>query len=82
MAVLKIDTDKQLTSAVLGDSDTDNKSESLQLQSVNPMGQEFSGSVTAGIISAVNRTMSIDNRTCNLLQTDAAINSGNFGAAR
>ena len=47
----------------------------------NPMGQEFSGSVTAGIISAVNRTMNIDNRTYNLLQTDAAINSGNSGGA-
>ena len=45
------------------------------------MGQEFSGSVTAGIISAVNRTMTIDNRTYNLLQTDAAINSGNSGGA-
>ena len=45
------------------------------------MGQEFSGSVTAGIISAVNRTMNIDNRTYNLLQTDAAINSGNSGGA-
>ena len=47
----------------------------------NPMGQEFSGSVTSGIISAVNRTMNIDNRTYNLLQTDAAINSGNSGGA-
>ena len=45
------------------------------------MGQEFSGSVTSGIISAVNRTMNIDNRTYNLLQTDAAINSGNSGGA-
>ncbi len=45
------------------------------------MGQEFSGSVTSGIISAVNRTMNIDNRSHNLLQTDAAINSGNSGGA-
>ena len=80
LAVLKIDTDKQLTSAVLGDS-TQTQVGELAVAIGNPMGQEFSGSVTAGIISAVNRTMSIDNRTYNLLQTDAAINSGNSGGA-
>ena len=47
----------------------------------NPMGLEFFGSVTQGIVSAVNRTISIDNRTMNLIQTDAAINSGNSGGA-
>ncbi len=80
LAVLKIDTDKQLTSAVLGDS-TQTQVGELAVAIGNPMGQEFSGSVTAGIISAVNRTMNIDNRTYNLLQTDAAINSGNSGGA-
>ena len=66
LAVLKIDPgSKKLTAVAIG----------------NPMGQEFSGSVTSGIISAVNRTMNIDNRTYNLLQTDAAINSGNSGGA-
>ena len=37
--------------------------------------------VTQGIISAVNRTVQIDNKTMTLLQTDAAINSGNSGGA-
>lgn len=80
LAVLKIDTDKTLTAAVLGDSTSVQVGE-LVVAIGNPMGQEFSGSVTAGIISAVNRTMTIENRTYNLLQTDAAINSGNSGGA-
>lgn len=80
LAVLKIDTDKTLAAAVLGDSTSVQVGE-LAVAIGNPMGQEFSGSVTAGIISAVNRTMTIENRTYNLLQTDAAINSGNSGGA-
>ena len=80
LAVLKIDTDKQLTAATLGDSTTVQVGETA-VAIGNPMGMEFSGSVTAGIISAVNRTMTIDDRTYNLLQTDAAINSGNSGGA-
>ncbi|MGM9936763.1 MAG: S1C family serine protease [Candidatus Ornithomonoglobus sp.] len=82
LAVLKIepsDEDK-LTAATLGDSTTVQVGE-LAVAIGNPMGMEFSGSVTAGIISAVNRTMTIDNRTYNLLQTDAAINAGNSGGA-
>lgn len=80
LAVLKIETDLPLSAATLGDS-TQTQVGELAVAIGNPLGQEFSGSVTAGIISAVNRTMSIDNRTYNLLQTDAAINSGNSGGA-
>lgn len=81
LAVLKIDASKtQLTAATLGDSTSVQVGETA-VAIGNPMGQEFSGSVTAGIISAVNRTMTIENRTYNLLQTDAAINSGNSGGA-
>ncbi len=80
LAVLKIDTKSELTAATLGDS-TQTQVGELAVAIGNPMGQEFSGSVTAGIISAVNRTMTIDNRTYNLLQTDAAINAGNSGGA-
>lgn len=81
LAVLKIDPGStKLTSAVLGDSTTVQVGEKA-VAIGNPMGQEFSGSVTQGIISAVNRTMNIENRTYNLLQTDAAINSGNSGGA-
>ena len=80
LAVLKVDTDATLHPATLGDSTTVEVGETA-VAIGNPMGMEFSGSVTAGIISAVNRTMTIDDRTYNLLQTDAAINSGNSGGA-
>ncbi|MGN1133376.1 MAG: S1C family serine protease, partial [Oscillospiraceae bacterium] len=45
----------------------------------NPLGLDLANSVTAGIISATDRTLTIDDRTMNLIQTDAAINSGNSG---
>lgn len=81
LAVLKIDPGEvKLTAAVLGDSTTVEVGE-LAVAIGNPMGMEFSGSVTAGIVSAVNRSMTIEGRTYNLIQTDAAINSGNSGGA-
>ena len=80
LAVLKIDAGNDLPAAVLGDS-SNIKTGELAVAIGNPMGMEFSGSVTAGIISATNRTMTIEDRTYNLIQTDAAINSGNSGGA-
>lgn len=47
----------------------------------NPLGMEFAGSVTAGVISALNRTVNMGDKTMNLIQTDAAINEGNSGGA-
>lgn len=47
----------------------------------NPLGLEFSGSVTVGVISALNRTIEIGDRKFKLIQTDAAINPGNSGGA-
>ena len=47
----------------------------------NPMGLEFQGSVTSGVISALNRTLDINERQLKLIQTDAAINPGNSGGA-
>ena len=44
----------------------------------NPLG-ELGGSVTTGIISALDRTIEIDGNAMNLLQTNAAINPGNSG---
>lgn len=79
LAVLKIDA-KNLTAAVLGDS-TQAEVGDLAVAIGNPLGQELAGSVTAGVISAVNRKMTVDNRTYNLIQTDAAINPGNSGGA-
>lgn len=80
LAVLKIDSSTKLTAATLGDSTTLKVGE-LAVAIGNPMGMEFSGSVTSGIISALNRTMTLNGRTYNLIQTDAAINSGNSGGA-
>ncbi len=80
LAVIKIEPKEELTVAVLGDSNALEVGERV-VAIGNPMGLEFFGSVTQGIVSAVNRTISIDNRTMNLIQTDAAINSGNSGGA-
>lgn len=46
----------------------------------NPLGKEFLGSVTSGIVSALNRQVQVDSsKTENFIQTDAAINPGNSG---
>lgn len=47
----------------------------------NPLGEEFSGSVTVGVISAVNKKLQVDGSEYRILQTDASINSGNTGGA-
>ena len=44
----------------------------------NPLGQQFADTVTVGVISALNRELS-DSSIVKMLQTDAAINSGNSG---
>lgn len=79
LAVLKVDA-YNLTAAELGDSTLVEVGD-LAVAIGNPLGQELAGTVTAGVISAVNRKMTIDNRSYNLLQTDAAINPGNSGGA-
>lgn len=45
----------------------------------NPLGRDLLGSVTTGVISAVNRTIDERNKDLKLIQTDAAINPGNSG---
>lgn len=45
----------------------------------DPLGIELRGTMTDGIISAINRDMSVDGRTMTLIQTNAALNSGNSG---
>ncbi len=78
LAVLKINA-SQLPTVVLGDSASLEVGE-LAVAIGNPLGQ-LSGTVTAGIISALDREITIDNQTLKLLQTDAAINAGNSGGA-
>lgn len=77
IAVIKVDK-TGLTAAEFGDSDAIEVGE-LAVAIGNPLGQEFAGSVTVGYISAVNRTITSNGSTYNLVQTDAAINSGNSG---
>ncbi len=79
LAVIKIDLDN-LPAARLGDSSKLEVGE-LAIAIGNPLGMEFAGSVTAGIISALNRKVEVDGKTLNLIQTDAAINPGNSGGA-
>ena len=78
IAVLKIDAEG-LNAATFGDSDQLEVGE-LAVAIGNPMGKVH-GSVTAGIISAVEQELTIDDVTINAIQTDAAINPGNSGGA-
>ncbi len=81
LAVVKIKSDTDLTVAKLGDSDKVEVGETA-IAIGNPLGMEFFGTVTQGIISATNRLVKIsDDFTMNYIQTDAAINSGNSGGA-
>ena len=79
IAVVKVDA-KDLPVAELGDSDTVVVGEPA-IAIGNPMGLEFQGSVTVGVISALNRTLDLNDRRVKLFQTDAAISPGNSGGA-
>ena len=79
LAVVKVE-EANLPVAVLGDSDTLLVGEPA-IAIGNPLGLEFKGSVTTGVISALNRPLDIGERRFKLIQTDAAINPGNSGGA-
>lgn len=77
VALLRIDPDTKLNAATFGDSDTLRVGQRT-VAIGNPLGQ-LGGSVTEGILSALNRDVVIDGKTMSLLQTDTAINPGNSG---
>ena len=77
LAVIKIDK-TGLAAAELGDSDAIQVGE-FSMAIGNPLGME--STVTAGIISAAKRTITSDGKNYTVIQTDAAINSGNSGGA-
>ncbi|MGH4138549.1 S1C family serine protease [Clostridium sp.] len=64
--------------AEFGDSDALEVGETV-VAIGNPLGKELIGSVTTGIVSAVNRQVSVENKDLKFIQTDAAINPGNSG---
>ena len=73
IAVLKISA-KNLTPATYGNSDQLAVGD-MAVAIGNPLG-ELGGTVSAGIISALDRELAIDGKTMTLLQTDASINPG------
>ena len=79
LAVLKIDC-RGLVPAVFGDSEALEVGDTV-LAIGNPLGEELWGTMTDGIISAINRDVHVDGYTMSLLQTTAALNEGNSGGA-
>ncbi len=79
LAVIKVEL-SDLPVAELGDS-TKLEAGELAVAIGNPLGMDFFGSVTVGVISAVDRTMEVEDKVMKLIQTDAAINPGNSGGA-
>ena len=79
IAVLKVDA-KGLTAASFGDSALVQVGDDA-VAIGNPLSELFSGTMTTGIISGLSRDISYNGRTMTLLQTDAALNSGNSGGA-
>lgn len=77
IAVLKIDADN-LTAAEFGDSSSCEVGETV-VAIGNPLGLQFQNTVTCGIISALDRKVTINDNTMTLIQTDTAINNGNSG---
>jgi len=87
LAVLEIDAKHVKKVAQFGNSDTVKPGEPV-IAIGNPLGLQFAGSVTQGIISGTNRTVEVDldqdgapDWNAEVLQTDAAINPGNSGGA-
>ena len=78
LAILKVDK-TNLPVATLGDSDQLEIGE-LAVAIGNPLGLDFQRSVTSGVISGLNRSITVEGNVIeNLIQTDASINPGNSG---
>ena len=77
LAVLKVDG-RGLPAAEFGESDLLTVGDKVYAIG-NPLGYELWGTMTDGIVSAVDRDVQVDGRTMTLIQTNAALNSGNSG---
>ncbi|WP_240456657.1 S1C family serine protease [Virgibacillus halodenitrificans] len=87
LAILQVDGDKVTTVADLGTSKNLKVGEAV-LAIGNPLGMEFANTLTKGIISGLDRSVSMDTNgdqqpdwVTEVIQTDAAINPGNSGGA-
>ena len=79
LAVLKIqDETVRLVPAEFGDSDMLRVGD-LVVAIGDPLGIHLRGTMTDGIVSAINRDLNVDGRRMTLIQTNAALNSGNSG---
>lgn len=80
LAVVKVQPDAPLTPALFGNSEALTVGESAYAIG-NPLGEELRGTMTDGIISAIDRDLSTQQGTMTLIQTTAALNPGNSGGA-
>jgi S1-C subfamily serine protease len=78
LAVVKLDSTEALPYATLGNSDN-LKIGQIVIAIGNPFGLTGGPTVTAGIVSSLNRKIQFDKGILELIQTDAAINPGNSG---
>lgn len=78
IAVLKLVQAEGLPVAEFGDSELAVVGDPVYAIG-NPLGIELRGTLTEGIISAINRNVELDGRTLTVLQTTAALNNGNSG---
>lgn len=77
LAILKVDT-VGLPAAEFGDSDRLVVGDPVYAIG-NPLGYDLLGTMTDGIVSAVDREVDVDGQLMTLIQTNAALNSGNSG---
>lgn len=77
VAILKINR-KNLPAAEIGSSDALTVGDRVYAIG-NPLGMELRGTFTDGIVSAINRDVEVEGRNMTLVQTNAALNSGNSG---
>jgi len=77
LAVIKVNA-KMLPTAEFGDSDALTVGDTVYAIG-NPLGVELRGTLTDGIVSAINRDVNVDGVRMTLIQTNAALNNGNSG---
>lgn len=80
LAVIKVTPEKDLVPAEFGDSDSLQVGETAYAIG-SPGGVQLANTMTDGIISAINRDITVNDRVMSLIQTNVTINPGNSGGA-